>query len=315
MLSRKSKNIDVKYLNPLAYTVGAEIGANTIVSKVYYKNANYVIFGIRDNKGIDSMSIEYLTVNDDKFNTYAISVQLNRVNFLMGGSHANCDNYNETIADAIALCFRAKEEEAKMVMAQLESEVKNEVFKWSKLIYLQAYLLFAFITILGIWLVKPDNDLLFKTIALGILGGLFSIALKIDDYHVEIKNYKNPAKTIFAPYLVGVIVRFTVACIGAATTFIFIKSEILVIPSLSGQSEHYVMYALGLLSGFSQNFIPSLLTKFETNINAGEPVRMKLSAEKPLQQTLAHLVKVPVVAVETTLPTEEETLLSDDAVG
>lgn len=313
MLKRESKNIDVKFLNPMEYRVGEMIGEDTILDKIYYKNPNYVIFGIRDGKGSPSMGIEYLTVNDDKFNTYAISVQLNRLNYWLEDSAANCSNYNETIADAIALCFRNKENEAIGVLAQLESEVKNEVFKWSKFVYLQSYLLYMLIVIAAIYIFHPTNSVLAKMIALGAIGGLFSIARSIDEYQVEIKGYKNILKTLFGPFLVGVWVRLTVACVGAATSYIVIKSNIIQISGVT-DGNTYFMYALGLVSGFSQNFVPSLLTKFETNIHAGEPMQVKNNNEtfsKSSNSVVGGQVKTQISSNEQS----NEVLIVDDAVG
>ncbi|MFN0049435.1 MAG: hypothetical protein ACKVOU_09950 [Cytophagales bacterium] len=314
MLKKETKNIDIKYQNPLEYRVGVEIGDGTVVSKIFYKNANYVIFGLRKANGIESDNIEYLTINDDKFNTHAISVALNRVNYYLEDSSANCDNYNETIADAISLCFRNNEEEAILVMAQLENEVKNEVYKWSKLIYLAAYLLFTLSIALLTWLIQHNytsNKTLFYMISLGAIGGLLSVANSIDKYNVEIKNHKKLISTIFGPYLVGVMVRLTVACVGAATAYIVLKSKVIVIPGITDIDNPYFMYAIGLVSGFSQNFVPSLLTKFETNVLSGEPVQVKPSGETT-QKTISSTIMVPSKNNQTQ---SETVVIEDDAVG
>lgn len=139
-------SIHPDFYQPDKYYLGVDIGkgTQTIVTKLFYKNTSYVIFEVNY-----SGRVQYITVDDEKYNTKAISTELARLAFWLHDSFATknqgsqpltqglrkesslLDPINETLADCIALCFQGHEKEAKTLMDQLLLEVKNEVFKWS----------------------------------------------------------------------------------------------------------------------------------------------------------------------------------------
>lgn len=288
MLRKIAKVIDCKYLNPSEIRTGVVLGSGSekeeyIVTKVFYHNSNYCIFEV-NNSGF----IEYVTVNDTIFNTQAICIPLSRINFWVEDTaDSNLRDFQEPLADTIAQCFDGKSGEALISIAQLEAFIKNEAFKYSKLIYISSFILLCLIVTIFASFFRyneylstnssASTKLLVYMCTMGALGGFFSVARNMENYNVEIKTYKTFGKTIWGPYWAGIITRLSVSIIGAVIVYLLSQSNFFNI----GEANHYVLMTLATLAGFSENFVPGMLTKFETNVSAGEPIRVKSGETNP----------------------------------
>lgn len=269
-------------------------------TKVFYRSPNFVIYeelkplpGKKNDKGPArfSRTVEYKTLDDALYNTYAISIQLVRFQLYLEDTGLERSSYNDGVADAIYLCFMNRPDEALKIMALLETESKNEVYKWSKLYYLVPCVLLVAVLGLGtlillsykLALEDAAQEARFKLFyycgTLGALGGLLSIARSMDSYNIEIKRRSSFWKAAFVgPHLAGICTRFIVAILGGVTVVIIEHSGLINLGQ-GATDNRFILYLLAIVAGFSQNLIPGLLTRFETNVNAGEPVRVLPTGE------------------------------------
>ena len=108
-----------------------------------------------------------------------------------------------------------------------------------------------------------------------VIGGLLSVSRNLDSYNVEIKLKKTVWASLKDKYLVAVLVRFTVSILGAVALYVFLECKFLTMTAF--ETNRFIIYGLALIAGFSENLIPSLITKFETNIVKGEPIPMRVN--------------------------------------
>lgn len=287
-----TKSIRPEYYSEPTFTLGSEIGYETgnLVTRLYYRTKEYAIYEI-NHSGV----VEYITTNDEVYNTSVISAQLTQISFwlyesdtILGtvsgkspvGDKSLLDPINESIADCISLCFQKRDQEARSLVERLSEEVKNEVFKWSKLYYLIPCIFIALVFgFLAIWLKtggsvgwfpllkEPDIHMFAYMAAMGSAGGLFSIARNIGSYNVLIKRRKNILYSLFGYHWVGVLVRMMTAVLGSIFILILFRSGLFTIEGIN-EVKPYSLYALGIIGGFSQNFVPGLLTTFEKQVKA-----------------------------------------------
>jgi len=295
MLKKNAKEIAPEFYNPLKIFPGVVLNPNSqqaepqresyIVSQVYYRTPSYAIFEVNGSR-----DLEYVTVDDQRFTTQAISLQLNRIEFWLKDSQASKKNdgqFLETAADAIAQCFEGKKEDAVKTIVELETMIKNEVYHSSKMLYMIPYLILVGLMILGALYIhlsycdtivgcpNPHFALLFYLCSMGSIGGLLSVSRNLDAYNVEIKEKKSLWKSLNNKFLVSVLIRFTVSILGAVTLYIFLKCNFINV--INVEKNPFIIYGLALIAGFSENLIPSLMTKFETNLIKGEPMRLNES--------------------------------------
>jgi len=263
-----------------------------IVTKVFYQTSRYSIFEVNGSK-----YIEYITIDDAKYNTQAITPKLNRIDFWLRDSRLKegDNNFLETAADAVAQCLEGKTEAALQTVGDLETLIKNEVYKFSKMFYLLPYL-FLVLGMVGLsliihyqcicfgkycgtcWCARFES--FFHMCTFGAIGGLLSVSRHMDSYSVEIKYKKGwLLSSILEKFLIAVLVRFSVSILGAVTLYVFLKSGILKADLYAGSS--YITYSLALLAGFSENLVPSMMTRFETNILTKDATRVAPEPTQP----------------------------------
>lgn len=287
-----SKILPGVLLNPSAFTAtgGNPGNADAVayhVTKVFYQSPNYSIFEVNNSK-----AIEYITVDDVRYNTQAITPKLNRIDFWLRDSQLRQseNNFLETAADAIAQCFEGKTSEALQTVGDLETLIKNEVYRYSKMIYLLPYL-FLVMCMVGysLWVnywcgcTGPHCDQcwcktyesLIHMATFGAIGGMLSVSRHMDTYSVEVK-YKRGwlIRSILDKYLIAVMVRFSTSIFGAITLYVLLTSKFINIDTITTEKGVYVLYSLAILAGFSENLVPNMMTKFETSLVTKDAVRV-----------------------------------------
>ena len=132
----------------------------------------------------------------------------------------------------------------------------------ARFIYVVSGFLTALIVSLTIWwaYVQPADD--FENVpvtALGTLGGVIGAALSIfmRSNSLEISPYKERSLTAFqgaSRIALGALFGFVFVCC--------VKAEFLFGPGLLGKP--YGLFAISILAGFSETFVPELLRRLET---------------------------------------------------
>lgn len=258
------------------------------VTKVFAKTDSYVIFEVND-----SGSLDYITVDDRKFSSEKINIILNRIEFWLDESKAkrtNVKGFIDSVADSIKACFEGRYDDAQKIAVELETLIKNEVYRNSKMTYIFPFILLTFLMVIGSLLFNCNiifidwfNNFLcseqgnesfeffFHMATMGAIGGLFSVSYNLEKYQIEIKQKSNVFETFWQRYLLAVLLRFTIAIFSPLVLYIFLKSGFL---SIDISKNNFIVYGLSVIAGFSESLIPSLITKFESNIQKGEAVRV-----------------------------------------
>jgi hypothetical protein len=251
------------------YKLGADEYERTVLY-VYFKTGSYVIYEVKETG-----QITYKTSPDFDDNTYKIALKLDKVEAYLGEDKIKWFEYKNTMADIYAL-YLTNEKEKITIAEELLDTVISEIDynKFSKLYYLLPCLIAVLITCLLSVAVKSYNyssfaknhqfidgnyQTLLYMMTFGGIGGLLSVAINIDKHEDKISRIK--WQRVFA----GVF-RMMIAMLSGLIMYILLKANI--IGGLNGiEGNNYLLYALAIIAGFSQNLIPNLANKGEELIS------------------------------------------------
>lgn len=247
------------------YKFGADEYQRTVLY-VYFKTGGYVIYEVKETG-----QITYKTSPDFEDNTFKIALKLDKVEAYLGEDKTKWFEYKNTMADIYAL-YLTNEKDKITIAEELLDTVISEIDynKFSKLYYLLPCLIAVAITCLlsvgfrsyntialsrDWYLIQQHYVTLLYMMTFGGIGGLLSIAINIDKHQDKISRIK--WQRVFA----GVF-RILIAMLSGLIMYILLEANI--IGGLNGiGGNSYLLYALAIIAGFSQNLIPNLANKGE----------------------------------------------------
>jgi hypothetical protein len=234
---------------------GADV-PNGKITNIYFINKNYRIYET-DNLG-NTMFItnDEINLNLTK-NFKPLSIEFDS---LLTSTN---DRKKFALKKAMALAdyFNGDIESGTKIMSDLIISIKRYKKLKSKLTYLLSAITFVIINmtiallINTIWKENIDNNVikLFTIMTFGSLGGSISIFNKISNFELDID-------ASFSLQVVEAVSRIFLSMISSLIIYIFISSD-LILGIFNNFENPYILYTFSIISGFSENFIPSLIMK------------------------------------------------------
>jgi hypothetical protein len=248
------------------------------VAYVYNKTKNYVIYEIKETG-----QITYKTAENFPDNTYSIALKLDKVETYLDSDQLLWNKYRNTMADIYYLCLEADKDTklAEQMLDQIIPELELSIFGYSKIYYLIPCVATVAFFVLTCLFCRSyncfiseypkmhvvDEQILFVlyVVTFAALGGLFSVAINIDKHQEKISSRVKWGIHSFA----GVF-RILIAMLSGLTLYVLLNSKIIEIgfqKTRTGDYGHFIYYALAIVAGFSQTFIPNLMRKVEDTVD------------------------------------------------
>jgi hypothetical protein len=232
------------------------------IKEIFYFSKNYIIYTPKEYK--NKVVYDY---NDKKICISVLSPISAKITEICGLKRKlkNKSKYNSAIASAFVECFDGNSDKGLEILEKIEKHVKNDFINDAKIDYLTCTILFILInTIISMALYYTNNYAnygvlkeYFYIATFGSYGGFLSTILKVNKLNFKDYEYRNllcflSVSRVFLSMLSSVII------------YILIKSNLL-IGIANNANNVYVFYIFAVVAGYSETFIPDILTKIESN--------------------------------------------------
>lgn len=228
------------------------------IKTIYASSDNYIFFRKRWH---DQLSVQWHEIDETCLNP--INPMISEIIGLI--DKKNQKKYNYQITSAYIQCINNHSQSAIEILEKLKVQINREIIQQSKIRYLFFSIIFLlFNTFLSIILFYNKNIYdfgpfkeYFTVATFGSYGGFISILYKINKLNFEEESEK---KLLF--FLA--ISRCFIAMLSSIIIYVLIKSNIL-LGVLNDVKNMYVFYIFSVVAGFSETFVPDLLSKVENS--------------------------------------------------
>lgn len=247
------------------YEIGTKNKNGKEISKIYYKvEGKYIIYATKNESMIFFDGSEEIQKNIS-----SISKQLAKIEIITNDKKDN-GFVNTQLIYAISTAAEGNITAAKEILNELEINIINMQKNDGRVQYLlgsiSAIIFLVVIMIIGalvnhfmnIKIISQNDNLIYMSI-LGGLGGFLSVIRRITSIDID-SNYG------FCNNFISGMSRIIISIICGICTFYLIKSNIFlgILNNIDKDTSSYATYLLGIVSGFSENFVPNLFNKIET---------------------------------------------------
>jgi len=232
------------------------------IKMVYTRHDEYVIY--RGKKGgiLYYIADEYLPKDERVYTGRILEIasEMAQVYSLQPEELRGVEVINTQIARAMAQCFEGKIDAAKKLLNDAARRLIRLRCLQTRLNYLFAAALTALVPLIFVMLIKffnlfpnlPEISLYSKIFTFGALGGFLSVSLNVWQLDVDLDagrlfNFAAGCSRIF------------IAIAAAFVAYYAIRAK-LILGTI--QENHYGTYVALIAAGFSESFIPNILTKF-----------------------------------------------------
>jgi len=241
----------------LDYKIGDKDPNGEVITSIYGVSDKYFLYEVKKN-GLVNRIIKEELCDAKKINE--ISSLIAQFTIYLTSKRRRRNNA-QIIANAIGnsldnnVAYSTKYLQDQITIKEKERQTKNRIS------YLLACLIIVIInTVISLVINALNFDdkiithacFLFTIATFGSFGGFISVFLKVNKLDVEIFNNS------YLQIWIG-ISRIFLAMISSLIVFALIKSDI-VFGFISDLENKYIYYAMASLSGFSEYFIPNMLT-------------------------------------------------------
>ncbi|HXB41901.1 MAG TPA: hypothetical protein VNZ49_15270 [Bacteroidia bacterium] len=248
------------------------------VAYVYNKTKNYIIYEVKETG-----QITYKTAENFPDNTYSIALKLDKVETYLDSDRLLWSKYRNTMADIYYLCLEENKDTklAEQMLDQIIPELELSIFGYSKIYYLIPCVITVAFFVLTCLFCRSynyyiteypkmhvvDEQILFVLyiVTFAALGGLFSVAINIDKHQEKISS-----RVKWGIHSFTGVFRILIAMLSGLTLYVLLNSKIIEIgfqKTSKGDYGHFIYYALAIVAGFSQTFIPNLMRKVEDTVD------------------------------------------------
>jgi hypothetical protein len=235
------------------WTTGTQIGDRKI-TRVFHKNDNFIIYEV-NNSGW----FVFDSVGDIGKQFSAIQTEWTDTTNLLNSPREK-SRYVGKLSGALKECLMGNISAAKEKLLS----VKASIIDYKTTIGRGQYLVGAFFTtilftllLLSIFAFDGRHIVILKIIFFGMMGGMLSVSLNIKSVLININS-----GDVFAHIVLG-STRILISAISSFIVYIMIKGGFFL--GVIKESNDSVFYALAIISGFSEAFIPNLLKKSESH--------------------------------------------------
>lgn len=256
------------------YVVGAKDSVGCVISHIYVKTDEYLIYDYDDANGKKIMRVFIDTETEDDPKDFGghlakVKPSFNKFKSVLYKTQ-NGEYAKSVAAQALSLALNGATGEAEAIISQLISDINSEhvaVVKCKMTFLLSCLVWIIVMSALGFILylcreyqcfVKNSAILtIFYCFVFAGYGGFISVTRKMNNLIMEKDlNYKN--------YVAYAIERMVIANLSGIAAYVLIRSGIAFALVKEIKDPMYGFMAVSILSGFSENYIPDLLTKMES---------------------------------------------------
>jgi hypothetical protein len=255
--------------------IGAKDENGNIVSKIYARGDEYVIYEVANLSSIESLKVKIHTKLDDDL-APILNFQLAKDGFdklksVMYKTGAD-PSYKQRAAAAIALAILGKINEAKEQFNRIEKDAEEDYEHriYGRLFYLLGAVVITLI-LSGLtfvsYIYRDSSFLMTNThiskllniMTFAALGGFLSVSFKA-------KEVIGQRAINYWMYSIFGAERLIISIVAGIAIFLLIKSGILFTPFVEGANGFYFLMSVCFLSGFSETLIPSYMGKLEKSV-------------------------------------------------
>lgn len=248
--------------------IGDEDINGYIITKIYSRGDKYYIYDIDSKIRSESLKVDINEEpEDDLIDNYnKIKPELNEVKSMLFKSTS--ENYfKDTIAGAISLAIMGSIDRAvdilNFVKKSIDKEYKaslfnRQVYSWTCIFIVLFFILISYLTHRNSFFSVFENEPLVKYFiyisTFGAIGGAISIIIKLRNLNLSTEPYKS--------IIYYALERLFLAVLASICAFVLMKAN-LVLGVLNNPENIYGLLSAAIIAGFSETFIPDLLSKIE----------------------------------------------------
>lgn len=244
-------------INYLNVKIGDELSGN-IVANIYSQSDYFIVYSSIERKGI---ACEF-TGGDDKF-LNPIFPLITEINGLLNRLREP-DVFNGMISTAYTQCILGHAENGIEILIKVRGLIDKKIIAHQKINYLFfSIVIIIFNTLLSLILYYSSflqNFAVFEEYYLvatfGSYGGFMSIMNKMNKL-----NFKGEDDNRLLFYMA--FSRALLSMLSAIIVYILLRSN-LILGVLEIESNVYIFYIFSIMAGFSESFVPDLLTNIQT---------------------------------------------------
>ena len=266
-------NLEYTDLKCDGYKVGNEDEFGNKIRKIYIRSkGSYIIYECENSEDLSFEGTNEAQLKYSKIVGHVASItgrfnsEFKKHNFL-----------KEQVVYAMVESIEGDYEEAEKILNSLEERIIKLRKKEGKLHYLEgAFTVTLFnVVISTVFLLihnKIGDDLIkesifvFHVITSGSLGGMLSIAININKFEIDSDAGVNN-------FITGMS-RTLIAMIGSFFIYFAAKSNIIAGFSENAVYRKYLMIVLGMISGFSETFVPNIMNKVQNEKEKSDEISM-----------------------------------------
>jgi hypothetical protein len=170
------------------------------------------------------------------------------------------------IASAMHTCFEDEKVITQQIISDVLSSIKNYKIIKGRLQYLLGSIFLGLFILIISYISSLNNSyplgtssLMFNTVLFGISGGFLSISTNLNKIEIDIEC----GTTLL--YLITGSTRIIISIISSIIIYYLIDSGLILVSLLNNSNRESIIYVFAALSGFSERFIPNILSRFSNS--------------------------------------------------
>jgi hypothetical protein len=228
------------------------------ITKVHCKTNHFIIYDVDREKWF-----QYHTESDIINRTASIQKEWSAVINLIS-SETERKKYSPKIIGALRECFQGNSEAAKFKLEKIYASITSYKIIKGRLQYLSGAIVIMIVGSIFCYLINEETEtrhfILIGSIFFGLSAGVLSVGSRLNNIIINIEADH------FWYYFIYGATRIFMSAISSVLVYVLIKSNILF--GIVNESNYYMFFSLGALSGFSESFIPNALRKVDNKTNS-----------------------------------------------
>mgnify|MGYP000468061081 CR=1 FL=1 len=259
-----------------AMVIGAPDLNGNIITKIYARGDEHLIYEIKGTNPVDSLKVVIFTIIEDNIKPIndfqSVKDSFDKLKSVLYKTGSD-SSFRQRAASAIVTAIHGNVEEAKTLLVNIEKDV-NEDYKhkiYGRLFYLFGSIIVTLIlSFASLWvylnrsteflMANKELSIICYAVTYAALGGFFSVSLKA-------KEVFNQRAISYWMYTVYGAERLSVSIISGIATYTLISSGLVLSTFHTANGEIYTLLSVCFLSGFSETLIPNSLNKLESKSN------------------------------------------------
>lgn len=256
------------------YMIGNKDGMGYVISKIYARGDDYVVYLVEGADDITSLKVRVDTQIEDNvkplLDFHTVKDDFDKLKSTLYKLGAD-ESYKQRAASAIATAIVGKTEESKKIFTSITQDAENDYKTkiYSRVLYLLGAGIIAMIFVISSIFIYfgRDTDFIIANstffnviycLMYSSLGGVLSVSLNAK----KISSQKAISDWM---YLIYGAERIVISLIAGVVVYSLIRSGLMFSGFISDDGNIFMLLMLSFVSGFSETLIPNSLSKIESS--------------------------------------------------